>query len=205
MLFHCKNAYTNVTLNTYTLHKTRFIRPETLGLSMIIIPYTTQPAASSQAGTEILSKSAAKSQGERLIREIGSNPAKFDEAVVNGQAEKAGYYSGGGYLPRNAEAQQQVGMELMAIAFTLKQGEVSKLVEGPSAFYIVKVIETHEQKNLTLDDIFQLGSPKTVRDYIGGAMFQERQQGILQQASTELIQELRRGNPFQVMESNLNW
>jgi parvulin-like peptidyl-prolyl isomerase len=185
-------------LNTYTLNKTKFVRPETVGLSMIMVPYVS-------SGSGAPSKTQAKEQAERLIREIGTSPAKFDEAAVKGQGNNAGYRSGGGYLPRNLEAQQQVGQELMSIAFGLKQGEVSRLVEGPTAFYIVKVIETHEQKNLALDDIFQLGSAMTVRDYIGNAMLQERQQAILKQASDELIQELRRGNPFQVMEANLNW
>ncbi|MDR2518438.1 MAG: peptidyl-prolyl cis-trans isomerase [Spirochaetaceae bacterium] len=184
-------------VNAYTLNKTYFVRPETVGLSMIMMPY------SSDAG----SKAQAKEQGERLIREIGANPSKFDEAAVRGQAEKEKslYRSGNGYLPRNSSAMQYVGQDLMDTAFALRQGEVSRLVEGPAAFYIVKVIESHEQKNLSLDDIFQLGSPMTVREYIGGAMFQERRQAALKQASDELIQELRRGNPFQIMESNLNW
>jgi parvulin-like peptidyl-prolyl isomerase len=183
-------------LNTYTLMKSRFVRPETVRFSMVQIPF----------GADAASKAKAKALADQLVRDIGSNPAKFDEAVVKGQAPNSGYQAGdGGYLPRNPEAQQVVGQEFMNTAFSLKQGEVSKLMEGVRGYQIIKVTETYDQKNLEIDDIFQLGTRMTVRDYIGNSMLQERQQRTIEQATQELINELRRGNPFQVMESNLNW
>jgi parvulin-like peptidyl-prolyl isomerase len=183
-------------LNTYTLAKTQFIRPETVRFSMIQVPF----------GADAAARAKAKEVADRLVREIGSNPAKFDEAVVRGQAPNAGYQAGdGGYLPRNLEAQQVVGPEFIATAFSLKQGEVSKLIEGARGYQIIKVTETYEQKSLELDDVFQLGTRMTVRDYIGNAMFQERQQAALARATQELVTELRAGNPFQIFENNLKW
>jgi parvulin-like peptidyl-prolyl isomerase len=179
--------------NTYTLAKSQFVRPETVRFSMIQIPY----------GTD---KAKAKEVADRLVREIGSNPAKFDEAVVRGQASNSGYQAGdGGYLPRNLQAQQVVGQEFMNTAFSLKQGEVSKLIEGARGYQIIKITETYEQKNLELDDVFQLGTRMSVRDYIGNAMLQERQQAVLERATQELVAELRTGNPFQIFENNLTW
>jgi hypothetical protein len=60
-------------------------------------------------------------------------------------------------------------------------------------------------KNLELDDIFQLGTRITVRDYIGNGLLQQRQQEVLAQASQELVSELREGRTFQVFERNLTW
>ncbi|MDR2485961.1 MAG: peptidyl-prolyl cis-trans isomerase [Treponema sp.] len=183
-------------LNNYTLAKSQFVRPESVRFSMIQVSF----------GTDTADKAKAKELADRLVRDIGSNPAKFDEAVVKGQAANAGYRAGdGGYLPRNLEAQQVVGQDFMTTAFTLKQGEVSKLIEGANGYQIIKVTETHDQKNLDLDDIFQLGTTMTVRDYIGNVMLQERQQKAIEQATQELVTELRRGNPFQVFENNLTW
>jgi parvulin-like peptidyl-prolyl isomerase len=180
-------------LNNYNLAKSQFVRPETVRFSMIQVPF----------GSD---KNKARDLANRLVQEIGSNPSKFDEAVVKGQAPNAQYQAGdGGYLPRNLQAQQVVGTEFINAAFSLKQGEISKLIEGVSGFQIIKVTEMYEQKNLALDDIFQLGTRMTVRDYIGNMLFQQEQQKILQTASNELIEELRRGNPFQIMENNLNW
>ncbi|MDR1986025.1 MAG: peptidyl-prolyl cis-trans isomerase [Treponema sp.] len=183
-------------LNTYTLAKTQFIRPETVRFSMIQVPF----------GADAAAKAKAKEAADRLIREIGSNPAKFDEAVIRGQSPNAGYQAGdGGYLPRNLEAQQVVGSDFINTAFSLKQGEVSKLIEGARGYQIIKVTETYEQKSLELDDVFQLGTRMTVREYIGNALLQERQQAVFERATQELVTELRTGNPFQIFESNLKW
>ena len=93
----------------------------------------------------------------------------------------------------------------MDIAFNLRQGEVSRLIEGPDTFRIIKVTEIYEQKILELDDIYQLGINVTVREYIGNTMWQERQQAALAQATAELIAELRAAASVNIMENNLNW
>ncbi|MDR3166658.1 MAG: peptidyl-prolyl cis-trans isomerase [Treponema sp.] len=182
--------------NTYTLAKTQFVRPDTVRFSYIQVPF----------GTDGAEKTKAREAADRLIREIGSSAAKFDEAVIRGQVPTSGYQAGdGGYLPRNIEAQQLMGAEFISVAFSLKQGEVSKLIEGARGFQIIKITETYEQKNLELDDVIQLGTRITVRDYIGNSLLQERQQVVLEKATTELVTELRTGNPFQIFENNLSW
>ncbi|MDR3139699.1 MAG: peptidyl-prolyl cis-trans isomerase [Treponema sp.] len=181
--------------DTYTFSKSQFVRPDTVRFSMIQVPYNNAEE-----------KTKAKELADRLVREIGSSAAKFDEAVIRGQIPNSGYLSGdGGYLPRNQEARQVVGPEFITTAFSLKQGEVSKLIEGPRGYQIIKVTETYEQKNLLLDDIAQLGSRATVREYIRETLIQQRQQTVFAKASEELITELRAGNPFQVFENNLAW
>ncbi|MDR3170089.1 MAG: SurA N-terminal domain-containing protein [Treponema sp.] len=183
-------------LNTYTLYKTQFVRPETVRFSMIQVPF----------GADTAAKAKARELADRLIREIGSNPSKFDEAVVRGQVPNSGYQAGdGGYLPRNPEALRVVGQDFLNTAFSLKQGEVSKLLEGARGYQIIKITETYTQKALELDDVFQLGTNMTVKAYIGNMMLQERQQAVIEQATQELVSELRTGNPFQVFENNLKW
>ena len=180
--------------NIYNLNKTQFIRPETVRFSMIQVPY----------GSD---RTVSRSLAERLVADIGSNPSRFDEAVQKSQAPNSGYQAGdAGYLPRNSQAQQLVGADFINTAFSLKQGEVSKLIEGNGGYQIIKVTETYEMKALDLDDIAQLGSSITVRQYIGNTLLQEEQQRVLTQASNELVAELRAGNPppYQIMEANIN-
>lgn len=182
--------------NAYNLTRAQFVRPQTVRFSMIQVSY----------GPDAASKAKSKELAERLSREIGASPAKFDEVALRGQAPNSGYQAGdGGYLPRNPEAQQIVGIDFITTAFNLKQGEVSKLIEGGRGYQIIKVTETYDMKNLELDDIFQLGTRFTVRDYIGNSLLQQRQQEVLAQASQELITELRAGQSFQVFEKNLTW
>jgi len=182
--------------NAYNLTKAQFVRPDTVRFSMIQIEY----------GPDAASKTKAKDLADRLIKEIGSSPSKFDEVVLRGQAPNSGYQAGdAGYLPRNMEAAQVVGQDFITTAFNLKQGEVSKLMEGVRGYQIIKVTETYAQKNLELDDIFQLGTRVTVRNYIGNSLLQERQMEALKKATEELVSELRAGKTFQIFERNLTW
>jgi parvulin-like peptidyl-prolyl isomerase len=183
-------------VNTYNLTKSQFVRPDTVRFSMIQVSY----------GADAAAKTRAKELADRLVREIGSSASKFDEVVLRGQSPNSGYQSGdGGYLPRNLDAAQVVGQEFINVAFGLKQGEVSKMMEGLRGYQIIKITETYAQKNLELDDIYQLGTRMTVRDYIGNFMLQERQMEALSKATQELVAELRAGKTFQVFERNLIW
>jgi parvulin-like peptidyl-prolyl isomerase len=180
-------------LDFYDNNKTEFIRPDTVRFSMILIPY----------GQD---RTKAKALADQLIREIGSNASKFDEAVIKSQSPGSGYQGGdAGYLPRNDQARQRVGADLLRIAFSLKQGEVSSLVESPQGYNILKVTETLEMKVLGLDDMVQPGAPVTVREYIKRYLSQQRQQEVLAKAQQELVTELRVGSPFQIFDANLNW
>jgi len=183
-------------VSTYNLTKAQFVRPDTVRFSMIQVDY----------GPNAASKAQAKTLADSLTREIGSSPSKFDEVALRGKAPNSGYQAGdAGYLPRNMEAAQVVGQDFITTAFNLKQGEVSKLMEGVRGYQIIKVTETYAMKNLELDDIFQLGRGDTVRSYIGNTLLQERQAQLISKASQELINDLRKGNPFQIFEKNLSW
>jgi len=182
--------------NYYNLYKAQLTRPDTVRFSMIQIEY----------GPDSASRTRAKNLADSLVREIGSSPAKFDEVVLRSKSPNSGYQAGdAGYLPRNVEAAQVVGQDFITTAFNLKQGEVSKLMEGRQGYQIIKVTETYAQKNLELDDVIQPGSSMTVRNYIRDSMLQERQMEALTKATQELIAELRVGKTFQIFDRYLNW
>jgi parvulin-like peptidyl-prolyl isomerase len=180
----------------FNLNRPDYVRPDTVRFSMIQVNY----------GPDAASKTRARELADRLFREIASDPAKFDEVVLRAQAPNSGYQAGdGGFLPRNPEAQQIMGADFMTTAFALRQGEVSRLMEGRVGYQIIKITETYGMKNLELDDIYMLGTRITVRDYVGNMLLQQRQQEVLARASEELVTELRAGNTFQVFEQNLAW
>jgi parvulin-like peptidyl-prolyl isomerase len=180
----------------FNLARSNFVRPDTVRFSMIQVNY----------GPDAASKTRARELADRLFREINSDPAKFDEVVLRAQAPNSGYQAGdGGFLPRNMEAREIVGADFINTAFALRQGEVSRLLEGRVGYQIIKITETYAMKNLELDDVYQLGTRITVRDFIGNSLLQQRQGEVLAQASQELVTELRAGNTFQVFEQNLAW
>ena len=185
-------------VSQYNLAKAQLVRPDTVRFSMIQVDY----------GKDSTSKTKAKELADKLLRDIGSPPTKWDEIVLKGQAPNSGYRAGdGGFLPRSMDAAQMVGQEFINTAFNLKLGEISKVIEGPpgSGYQIIKVTETYAQKNLELDDIVQPGTNMTVRQFLGNTILQERQAQVMAQASQELINDLKKGNPFQIFERNLSW
>jgi len=182
--------------NEYTLLKGELVRPETVRCSMIQVAY----------GPDAASRAKAKTFAETLVKEINNDPAKFDEVAQRSVAPNSGYQAGdAGYLPRNQEARNLVGQTFMDTAFSLKQGQVSKLIEGQQGFQIIKVTENYAGKQLELSDILQFGTRITVRDYIGQGLLNQRQQAVLKQASEEIVKDLRSGKTFKVFEENINW
>jgi len=183
-------------VNAYNLSKAQFVRPDTVRFSMIQFPY----------GSDTASKNKAKEAADKLVREIGTDPSKFDEAVIKGRAPNSGYQAGdGGYVQRSQEYQQYMGVNFMNTAFSLRQGEVSRLIEGVPGYQIIKITESLPMKPLDLDEIAILGTSVTVRQYIAAGLLEQKQQQVLERATRELTTELRTGNPFRIMENNLNW
>jgi len=183
-------------VSEYALLKGELTRPETIRCSMIQVAY----------GPDAASRTKAKALAESLVKEIGNDPAKFDEVAQRSVAPNSGYQAGdAGYLPRNQEARNLVGQTFMDTAFSLRQGQVSKLIEGLQGFQIIKVTENYAGKQLELSDIVQFGTRITVRDYIGQGLLNQRQQAVLKQASEEIVKDLRSGKTFKVFEDNINW
>jgi parvulin-like peptidyl-prolyl isomerase len=180
----------------FNLVRAQFVQPEMVRFTGIQVPF----------GPDAASRRRAKELADQLISEIGSSPARFDAVVARGQTPNSNYQAGdGGYIPRNMEAQARLGADFVNTAFSLRQGDVSRVIESTTGYLIIKVTENHEMKNLGLDDVIT-GTRMTVRDQIGNVMLQERQQTILAQASQELVTELRsNGRTFQVFERHLNW
>ncbi|MCL2800680.1 MAG: peptidylprolyl isomerase [Treponema sp.] len=180
----------------YTIRRTELVRPDTIRFTMIQVPY----------GADAASRQRARTLADSLVREINNDPSKFDEVATRSVAPNSGYQAGdAGYIPRNADARQVLGQPFLDVAFALRQGQVSRLIEGQQGFQIIKVTESYASRQLELTDILQLGTAITVRDYIGQFLLNQRQQAILTQASNELIAELRTGRTFTVLENNIRW
>lgn len=180
----------------YTIRRSELVRPDTIRFTMIMVPY----------GPDAASRTRARTLADALLREINNDPSKFDEVAARSVAPNSGFQAGdAGYIPRNPEARQVLGQAFMDVAFNLRQGQVSGLIEGVQGFQIIKVTENYASRQLELTDILQLGTRITVRDYIGQMLLNQRQQAIIAQASQELVTELRSGRTFQVFENNVRW
>ncbi|MDR0402441.1 MAG: peptidylprolyl isomerase [Treponema sp.] len=173
-----------------------FVRPDTIRIKMIWVPVTNQT-----------DKPAALERANRLLRQIGGDAGKFDEAVDDSRKANSGYVGGDGpYLYKNEQIRAAMGIDFYDTAFGLRQGEVSKLLERADGYYIIKVIETLRQKILTLDDVYRLEDPRrtTVKNYIFITESQKRQLEAYEKASLELVEELKKRGNVQIMDSTYN-
>jgi parvulin-like peptidyl-prolyl isomerase len=182
-------------LAIYNENKESFLRPDAIRLRMIAVPAAT--------GAE---KARALDRANQLVRLIGGDAGKFDEAASDALKPNSGYKaSDGPYLYKNEQIRAAMGIDFYDTAFRLKQGEVSKLLERADGYYIIKVTETFRQKNLTLDDIYRLEEPRaTVRDYIRMSESRKRQLETYEKASEELVTELKKRGSVQIMDNTYN-
>jgi hypothetical protein len=185
--------------STFELHRTQFIRPETVRISAIMVPF----------GQDAASRTRAREQIDGFAQEIGTSASKFAEVAARSKTANSGFQGGDfGFMPRSPEAVQRFGQAFVNAAFALRSGGISGVIEGlaGSGFWLLNVTETLAMKNLELDDIVQPGTNVTVRAYIGNMMMQEKQMDAFARAVDELHTELRDGGrTFQVFDANLNW
>jgi len=175
----------------YALVRSSLVRPETVLISMIQVPFGTDRAR-------------ARNQANSLLQEVRTSG--FDQVVARSVRPESGYQAGSlGYVPRTQEARNLFGTEFINTAFGLRQGQISGIIEGAQGFQIINIKEYYPQTNLELDDIYQFGTQITVRNYIGQLMLQHRQLTIINQATQELISELRSNRTFTVFENNIRW
>jgi parvulin-like peptidyl-prolyl isomerase len=166
----------------YNYNKAKMVWPDMVRYSMISVIFGADAAAAA--------KTKAKEQADKLGQEIGSDLGKFD-AVIAGAGPNSDYQAGESYLPRTEEARQFFGKPLLDAAFSLKQGQVSKVVESPLGYHIFKITQSLDQKNLGLDDPIQPGTNVTVRAYITQILSQQNMMLALKKANDEVSKELR--------------
>jgi parvulin-like peptidyl-prolyl isomerase len=172
-----------------------FIRPDTARVRMIVVPFR-------NAGE----KNSAQNKANELSRQINNDPGRFDEAAREFIKPNSGYISGDAFVYKDERIRQAMGPAFVDAVFALRQGAVSRVLERPDGFYIVKVMETYRSKTLVLDDIYNLEDPRsiTVRQTISGAETQRRFMVALQQASEELVAELKKKGSIQIMDATYN-
>jgi len=188
----------------FTMARAQFVRPETIRFSGILVPY----------GPNAASRTRARELADSLVREIGTSITRFDAVVDRSQSPNSGFEAGdGGQVPMAPEARARFGDDFMNTAFSLDQGVVSKLIEGPDGYMLIKITEKLPIKPLELNDavpdyFLPPGLPRgtNVGTYIGNVMLNERQQSVLAQATEELVTELRaNGRTFEVFKQNMTW
>ncbi|MDR2445446.1 MAG: peptidyl-prolyl cis-trans isomerase [Spirochaetaceae bacterium] len=185
-------------LAEYELNSTELVQPETVEFSAIIFPVASDAE-----------KNKKREEANRMAREVNNNPNNFDEKLQRGRAPNAGYnVAQRSIIQKNAAGQQRAGQVFLDEALKLEQGKISNVLEIPSGqargFYIIKVAHKYPKKFLALEDTHLIYG-ETVRTVLKESIMQKRQQEVISRAQKEMIDELRKNNPYRIFSENLNY
>jgi parvulin-like peptidyl-prolyl isomerase len=131
---------------------------------------------------------------ETAWSKLRNGSAKFEDLVLQYSQDETSKYRGGdvGYIARDDQrVQQTYGREFFRKLFELKEGEYSGVIESNVGIHILKVSEHREARILSLDDPIAPDNPMTVREYIRGGLYQEKQQAALKRALDAVVKELK--------------
>lgn len=131
------------------------------------------------------------------IREnIVSGKTTFEQAAFDYSRDTSSASNGGaiqnGWLEEGSQVGlAQLGQNGMDAVFALKTGEVSQVVEGVVGYHIFKALARREAKVLTLDDLMDLNSTVTVREYCTQVLSELLVENVYNSALDELLLSLK--------------
>ncbi len=175
----------------YERNKAEFNQEAKVKARHILIAFKDARAASGEAAQR--SKDDAKTLAEKVLAETkGADFAKLAEKYTD---EPSGKTKGGdlGYFRKD-----QMVKEFAEAAFALKPGELSKVVESPFGFHIIKVEALQEPKSVTAEEAKQEIAEKLVA--------KERKPQIMAEKVKNLLAAVKEGKGDESLkELGLSW
>ncbi len=160
----------------------KFINPEYVEISHIFI--------NKKGRTD----SDALDLASRISRNIRYGAKSFDEQVVEYSEDEGSKFIGGkiGWLAIDDTARKNIlGEEFFDAAFSLDTGEISDVVKSNAGYHIIKILDHHAPKLLTLTDTVTPGNEMTVKQYISQSLYKVNQTNAYNKAISSLIVDLR--------------
>lgn len=168
-------------LSTYDMYKARLVRPDTVKISFLLVPFKDASAAE---------RAKAADQAKSLSQKLGKGES-FD--VLRLRSKEEGYAASAEpvYFERSEVFLKQFGKAFYDTVFSLKDGAVSAPFETEAGYWIVRRMEYLPQKQLELSDPYRLGKAGSVQDYIGQLLAKEREGQFLKKTFDDLFEKLR--------------
>lgn len=183
--------------SVYNENVSEFINPSMVRFNHIYVDARSLDDAEREEASETI---------EEMWDRIDSDELSFDEAGEQAQESSTLGLSDFGYLPQNdRQLRGQLGADFVDNLFELEEGEVSGVYESQIGLHIVEVTDTRERRFLDLDDPITPEQSVTVRDNIRNYILNNRMQQEFNEATQEVLSELREEAEIDINESNLDW
>jgi peptidyl-prolyl cis-trans isomerase C len=132
----------------YDEHKAEYVRPRKVRVHAVVF---TAPTGSPERAKKL---AVAKKALQKVKTEEKKNPLAFAQAVAEYSDDAASKAAAGDLQFRSyEELEASYSKDLAKTAFALKPGELSGVVEGPQAIYLLKAIGEQPEVNRTFDQV----------------------------------------------------
>jgi parvulin-like peptidyl-prolyl isomerase len=175
----------------YEVHKQNFVQPDMVKLFLVVVPKGDDAAA-------------AKAKAQDFQKQLKDKPASAAEIKIRSQAAGSGFQAGDLYVNKNATASQQLGitMDSLLKIFGMSINETSEVSETSQDFQCFVVLEKYPAKILELSDVAKPGTTITIYEYIKNNMVVQTQNKAVTTALQQIIDDLRKGDNFQILKSD---
>jgi hypothetical protein len=183
----------------YTQHKGEFLRPESVVVSLIVIPF------SGKTDTE---KAAARTMMQNIATLVGNDGNAFSTYLANGTIKGNPYQSAENVPIAKGDKNMAFafGEAFINAVFKITVGNI-QYVESERGAFVVRVSDKVPEKQLTLADPMGSvgGTSMNVRMFIIRKIKTERQASELDRIRKEVVDALRKVAKITVYESRLNF
>jgi peptidyl-prolyl cis-trans isomerase D len=164
----------------YDQNKAEFNQEAKVKARHILISFTGARNASAEGSAR--SKDAAKALATKLLADVKKPGADFAAIASKNTDEASGKAKGGdlGFFKKD-----QMVKEFANVAFAMKVGQISDLVESPFGFHIIRVDAVQEAKSTTFDDAKRGIAEKIIA--------KERRPQLMNEKLTALLTNLKAG------------
>lgn len=176
----------------FETNKAEFQQEQKVKARHVLVAY--QGARNATGDAAKRSKADAKALADKVLAEAKSSP-DFAALASKYTDEASGKTKGGdlGYFKK-----EQMVKEFADAAFAMKPGEISKVVESPFGFHIIKVDSIQDAKSVSLDD--------AKREIAEKLIARDRRPQIMEQKVKDLLAAVKEGKADdQLKELGLSW
>lgn len=178
--------------NYFKRNASEFNREKQVKARHILIGFKGAKRASGEAANR--SKADAKKKAQTVLAEVRKKGAGFELLATKYTDEPGGKAKGGdlGFFKRSTMVE-----EFSDVAFDMKKGQISGLVESPFGFHIIKVEDIKEGVNTTLEQ----AKLEIARRLIA----EQKRPKILGEVATKAHELVTKGDDSGLSKLGLNW
>lgn len=186
-------------LDFYEENRASYVSPEMIKIKQVLVI------------TQGISEASARKYKAKIdeiydkIVNKGSSFDEFNEVYVEGQTEKIGGLSISVWQRDDEQNKTIYGKEFFNKLFKMKEGSLSAVLKSNVGYHIVQNLEKIPFKTLELDDKIPPKNVQTVKEQIAAGLEQRVAGELFQQASAEVVEDLRKTAMIKVYDKNLDW